>query len=42
MYTWNDGRKFEGFWQNGKQHGKGVYYLPNKTYKIGYWKDGQL
>ena len=24
-FLWNDGRKYEGNWKNGKQHGEGYY-----------------
>jgi len=25
IYTWADGRKYDGEWQNGRQHGNGKY-----------------
>jgi hypothetical protein len=31
---------YEGDWEKGKPHGKGVYITPNKTKYEGYWKDG--
>lgn len=37
VYIWADGRRYEGLWQNGKQHGKGKYILPNNTVKVGIW-----
>ena len=41
MYTWTDGRKYDGMWQNGKQHGDGVYILPDGTARKGLWKNGK-
>ena len=31
MYTWLDGRKYEGTWKDNNMHGKGVYT----------WRDGR-
>ena len=25
-YTWDDGKKYEGFYKNDKKEGKGVFY----------------
>jgi len=41
VYTWNDGRKYEGYWANGKQHGRGKYILLDNTVKHGIWEDGK-
>ena len=41
MYAWADGRKYEGEWKNGKQHGKGKYILLDGTIKTGIWEDGK-
>lgn len=41
VYTWADGRRYEGNWSNGKQHGEGKYILPNGTIKIGIWQEGK-
>ena len=26
VFSWNDGRKYDGQWLNGKQHGKGIFF----------------
>ena len=36
-----DGRKYEGQWMNGKQHGEGVYTTSNGRTKRGKWVDGK-
>ena len=36
-----DGRKYEGQWMNGKQHGEGVYTTSNGRTKRGMWVDGK-
>ena len=42
MYTWNDGRVYEGYWYGGKQHGLGIYYNPRDgSTKAGLWEDGK-
>jgi len=33
-FEWPDGRKYKGFWENGKQHGKGT--LSKVLYGIGF------
>lgn len=35
MFLWPDGRKYVGHWKDGKQHGRGEYYLPDKSKKVG-------
>ncbi len=38
----SDGRKYKGFWKNGKQHGEGEFYNPKEeTWKKGVWHDGK-
>lgn len=32
---------YEGYWQNGKQNGKGRYVLPDGTKKMGLWQEGK-
>jgi len=39
--VWADGRRYEGNWHNGKQHGEGKYFLPDGTVKIGIWEHGK-
>lgn len=41
LYTWADGRRYEGYWAFGKQHGEGKYILPDGASKIGVWEDGK-
>lgn len=36
-----DGRRYEGYWQNGKQHGQGVYYNAQGRRKDGEWNEGK-
>jgi hypothetical protein len=36
-----DGRRYEGGWKNGKQHGKAKYFLPDGTLHVGVWEDGK-
>ena len=41
IFTWPDGRKYEGEFINDKKEGYGTFYWPDgKIYK-GNWKDGQ-
>ena len=35
-----EGRKYIGFWSDGKQHGKGVFMAGNGQNKLGEWKNG--
>ena len=35
LYTWSDGRKYEGAWMNGKQHGTGIYTSASGKTKKG-------
>lgn len=38
----HDGRKYKGYWKNGKQHGEGEFYQPDqKIWKKGVWSDGR-
>ncbi len=41
VYTWADGRKYDGMWQNGKQHGEGTYYDAHGVAKKGAWEGGK-
>ena len=36
-----DGRKYEGSWLNGKQHGKGVFTKASGEQKEGEWFEGK-
>jgi hypothetical protein len=41
VFTWPDGRKYEGNWFNGKQHGTGTYHTSKGEVKQGEWKEGK-
>ena len=41
VFTWADGRKYEGFWAEGKQHGEGALMYKGKC-KNGIWINGKL
>jgi hypothetical protein len=36
-----DGRKYEGDWKNGKQHGVGIYTSASGKTKKGEWSEGK-
>jgi hypothetical protein len=36
-FFWPDGRKYYGCWKDGKQHGRGEYYLASGEKKLGEW-----
>ena len=41
-YIWVDGRRYEGYWSYGKQHGLGKYNVPKEgVEKYGLWEDGK-
>jgi hypothetical protein len=41
IYTWNDGRKYEGMYKDDKKHGYGVYlWADGRTYE-GFWFKGK-
>jgi hypothetical protein len=38
----SDGRKYKGFWKNGKQHGEGEFYQQKENvWKKGIWGEGK-
>ena len=41
LYIRPDGKKYDGKWLNGKQHGKGTYYSVRGEKREGVWKDGK-
>ena len=41
VYTWPDGRMYQGRFHNGKQHGKGIYKQTNGTEVYGVWEKGK-
>ena len=36
-----DGKKYDGQWLNGKQHGRGTYYSVRGDKREGVWKEGK-
>ena len=35
-----DGRKYRGYWHNGKRHGDGEFFHPKSgVWKKGFWVD---
>lgn len=37
-----DGRKYKGFWKNGKQHGEGEFFhIKENCWKKGVWMEGK-
>ncbi len=38
----SDGRKYKGFWANGKQHGEGEFLLQkDNQWRKGIWNEGK-
>ena len=40
VYTWPDGRRYEGSWKDGKFHGLGVHTWPNGGKYVGQYRNG--
>jgi hypothetical protein len=40
VYTWPDGRRYDGSWKDGKFHGLGVHTWPNGGKYVGQYKVG--
>ena len=40
-YTWLDGRKYEGHYENDKKNGYGVFTWADGRKYEGNWKDGK-
>mgnify|MGYP002352924332 CR=1 FL=1 len=38
---WNDGRKYDGEFKNGKKDGEGTFEWPNGNKYIGSWRNGK-
>ena len=41
VYTWTDGKKYDGQWKDGKKHGRGVVSEADGRKYDGQWKDGK-
>ena len=40
LYTWQDGRKYEGEWRANKMHGNGTFeWLDGRRYVGEYFED---
>jgi hypothetical protein len=38
----SDGRKYKGYWKNGKQNGEGEFYqVKEGVWKKGIWSEGK-
>jgi hypothetical protein len=37
IYYWNDGRRYEGNWFEGKYDGKVKFVQPDGSVKVGIW-----
>ena len=40
VYTWQDGRRYEGQYSYNKKHGKGTYTYSDGSKNQGEWVDG--
>lgn len=38
---WSNGKKYEGYWLNGKQHGEGKLISANQESVVYQWRNGQ-
>ena len=41
LYTWADGRRYQGQYVQDKKHGRGKYTWANGRSYDGEWKDGK-
>ena len=42
VYTWPDGKKYEGLYRKGQKHGPGTLSLPDGKVYYGNWRKGKL
>lgn len=42
VFSWPDGRRYEGAWLKGKMHGTGKYTTEKGKVRKGQWFNGQL
>lgn len=40
-FTWPDGKMYKGYWENGKQHGRGTYRGSSAIEREGEWHEGR-
>lgn len=41
IFTWLDGRKYEGEYVDDKKEGQGIFYWPDGRKYEGFWKNGK-
>jgi hypothetical protein len=41
IFTWSDGRKYEGMYHEDKKEGRGVFTWPDGRKYDGQWKNGK-
>ena len=41
IYSWPDGRKYDGQYVDDKKHGHGIYYWPDGKKYEGGWKESK-
>jgi hypothetical protein len=41
FYSWQDGRKYEGFYKDDKKHGYGIYTWSDQKKYAGWWCNGK-
>ena len=41
IYTWQDGRMYEGFYRDDKKHGYGIYTWSDQKKYAGWWSLGK-
>ena len=41
VFTWEDGKRYEGEYQNDKKHGQGTFTWADKKSFSGGWKNGK-
>merc|ERR1719221_918513 len=41
IFTWSDGRLYEGYWANGRQHGLGRLRDANGRHRLAEWDRGE-
>ena len=41
VFTWKDGRKYEGEYKDDKKDGYGEFYWPDGRIYKGFWENGK-
>jgi hypothetical protein len=42
MFSWADGRRYHGQWQDGLQHGNGEFHTVKGDVRQGKWINGKF